>query len=67
MNLNTNTKKLTLTKTERGYIEKARSILCDLIRLAPLGGPLADAADRAVTDIETAVALLDGKQPEVER
>jgi hypothetical protein len=49
MNLNTNTKKLTLTKTERGYLAKAKAVLLDLARLST--GDLADAADGAADQI----------------
>jgi hypothetical protein len=50
MNLNTNTKKLTLTKTERGYLSKAKAILLELARIAPAGG-LSDASDVAADQI----------------
>lgn len=49
MNLNTNTKKLTLTKTERGYLAKAKAVLLDLSRLSQ--GKLADDAEVATDKI----------------
>lgn len=57
MNLNTNTKKLTLTKTERGYLAKAKAILLDLGRLS--SGDLASEADVAAEAIGTVETLLD--------
>lgn len=57
MNLNTNTKKLTLTKTERGYLSKAKAILLNLGRLA--GGDLASESDVGAESIGTVETLLD--------
>lgn len=58
MNLNTRTKRLTLTKTERGYLQKAKSVLDDLARLAE--GDIADAASTAGQEIHKAEKLLEG-------
>lgn len=63
MNLNTRTKKLTLTKTERGYLDKAKAILSDLERLG--AGSLAEASTNAVTEIGVVQSLLNGTPEEV--
>lgn len=63
MNLNTNTKKLTLTKTERGYLDKAKAILADLGRLA--AGDLASESDVAAEAIGSVQAMLNGTPEEV--
>jgi hypothetical protein len=63
MNLNTNTKKLTLTKTERGYLTKAKAVLTDLGRLA--AGKLAESSEDAAETIGSVEAMLAGSPEEV--
>jgi hypothetical protein len=63
VNLNTNTKKLTLTKTERGYLDKSKAILADLGRLA--AGKLAEEAGEAAETIGAVQAMLNGAPEEV--
>lgn len=63
MNLNTNTKKLTLTKTEMGYLDKAKAILADLSRLGT--GALGESSEYAASSIGEVQAMLNGTPEEV--
>jgi hypothetical protein len=62
MNLNTNTKRLTLTKTERRKLDEAQTILTELGRLAK--ADLAEAAEDAAAGIGATKALLNGATAE---
>lgn len=63
MNLNTRTKKLTLTKTERGYLAKAKEILSDLGRLA--SADLAETAEAGAESIGAVQSMLTGTPEEL--
>lgn len=58
MTLNTSTGKLIVTKTERGYLDKAKGVLVQLGRLGE--GDLASAADDALEAIHRTQASLNG-------